>query len=99
MKIIWSEQAKKSYEKTIDNLPERWTIDIVYKSENLTNIFVLNHNKHNSENVLFIKTYPLSTESKNQTLSLLRLLIIGLNINTNNNIRCFKLKNHTSIEM
>ncbi len=38
MKIIWSEQAKKSYEKTIDNLLERWTIDIVYKSENLTNI-------------------------------------------------------------
>ncbi len=37
MKIIWSEQAKKSYEKTIDNLLERWTIDIVFKFENLTN--------------------------------------------------------------
>jgi len=37
MKIIWSEQAKKSYEKTIDNLLERWTIDIVLKFENLTN--------------------------------------------------------------
>lgn len=37
MKIIWSEQAKKSYEKTIDYLLERWTIDIVLKFENLTN--------------------------------------------------------------
>ncbi len=48
MKIIWSEQAKKSYEKTIDNLLERWTIDIVFKFENLTNITLDNLKKNKS---------------------------------------------------
>jgi mRNA-degrading endonuclease YafQ of YafQ-DinJ toxin-antitoxin module len=48
MKIIWSEQAKKSYEKTIDNLLERWTIDIVLKFENLTNSTLDNLKKNKS---------------------------------------------------
>ena len=48
MKIIWSEQAKKSYEKTIDNLLERWTIDIVFKFENLTNSTLDNLKKNKS---------------------------------------------------
>jgi plasmid stabilization system protein ParE len=37
MKIIWSKQAKKSYEKIIDNLLEEWPFDIALKFENLTN--------------------------------------------------------------
>ena len=37
MKIVWSEQARTSYIKTIDNLLENWTIEIVINFENLTN--------------------------------------------------------------
>lgn len=37
MKIIWTNKAKTSYEKIIDNLIERWTIDIVEDFENRTN--------------------------------------------------------------
>ena len=37
MRIVWSEQAKTSYIKTIDNLFKNWTIDIVINFENLTN--------------------------------------------------------------
>jgi len=37
MKIIWSKQAKKSYEKIIDNLLKEWSFDIALKFENLTN--------------------------------------------------------------
>jgi len=48
MNIIWSEQAKISYIKSIDDLFERWTIDIVFKFESLTNNTLdnLKKNKH-----------------------------------------------------
>jgi plasmid stabilization system protein ParE len=35
--IIWSNQAKVSYEKIIDDLLDRWTIEVAYEFENLTN--------------------------------------------------------------
>ena len=37
MSIIWSEQAKISYEKIIDNLIEKWNTNIAFNFENLTN--------------------------------------------------------------
>jgi len=37
MNIIWTEQAKISYEKIIDNLIEKWNTDIAFNFENLTN--------------------------------------------------------------
>jgi len=33
MAVIWSEQAKISYEKIIDNLLEQWSVDIVLNFE------------------------------------------------------------------
>jgi len=46
MIIIWSEQAKKSYEKAINNLLERWNIDIVLRFENRTNGILENLKKN-----------------------------------------------------
>ena len=48
MIIIWSEQAKVSYEKIIDNLLNECTIDIALNFETLTNklldnIIINNH--------------------------------------------------------
>ena len=37
MNIIWSDQAKISYEKTIDILLEKWNDDIATNFETLTN--------------------------------------------------------------
>ena len=37
MNIIWTEQAKISYEKIIDNLIEKWNTNIAFNFENLTN--------------------------------------------------------------
>ena len=37
MNIIWSNQAKVSYEKTIDSLLKQWNVDIAINFETLTN--------------------------------------------------------------
>ena len=37
MNIIWSNQAKISYEKTIDNILEQWSVNIAFDFEILTN--------------------------------------------------------------
>jgi len=46
MKIIWSNQAKISYEKTIDFILENWTPDIATDFENRTNRLLDNLKKH-----------------------------------------------------
>ncbi len=37
MKIIWSNQAKITYERIIDDIPEKWTPNIAKDFENKTN--------------------------------------------------------------
>ena len=66
MKIIWSNQAKISYEKTIDLILKQWSVDIAIDFENKTNNLLdklktnsklcPNSKKFNYENVLFTKT-------------------------------------------
>jgi len=46
MKIIWSNQAKISYEKTIDFILKNWTPDIATDFENITNRLLDNLKKH-----------------------------------------------------
>lgn len=68
MKIIWSEQAKNSYEKIIDFILEQWNSDIALDFESKTNTLLdkLKQNKNlcpaskklNLESVLFIKILP-----------------------------------------
>ncbi|MCF8298594.1 MAG: type II toxin-antitoxin system RelE/ParE family toxin [Saprospiraceae bacterium] len=46
MKIIWSEQAKLSYEKTIDFILEQWSAEIALDFENRTNKLLDNLKKN-----------------------------------------------------
>ena len=48
MKIIWSNQALKTYDKIIDDLILNWPINIVINFEDKTNT-LLDHLKNNSK--------------------------------------------------
>ncbi len=46
MKIIWSDQAKLSYEKTIDFILKDWSLDVALDFENRTNKLLDNLKKN-----------------------------------------------------
>ncbi len=54
MKVIWSEQALKSYENIVDYILEQWNVYIALEFENITNQTIERIKKH-SELCPYIK--------------------------------------------
>lgn len=66
--IVWSDEAKKTYEAVIDDLLKKWPVNVAIDFEEkqmiysidflITNNFVRLPNTKNSVNVLFTETLP-----------------------------------------